>query len=401
MKIIYIDVSIGFGGAFKSLALAWRGLSSYEKILVTAQDPDLVRQWFPGARAIGFRRMINYRTRGSIAALPIPAVFRWVMLKFFALADVVAAALTEARLYLMFRRERPDVVHLNNWFSREVQSAARRTGVPCVVHIRGMVSEPSAVEGELFSRNLDEARDALAIVAVSDAVRTSLREAGFSESIVRRIYDPVDIDAIDRGTLARSRVRAQYGVGGHQVAMGLFGRVTPWKGQEEYVRAAIEAMRAVPSLVAFIVGDQSHGTRDYFDRVRAIIAASGFSDRFVLTGYRANVEELYAAMDILVHASTSPEPFGMVVIEGMAASLPVIATAGGGPVEVVSPGVDGLLVQMGDVPSLSEAMVTLASDPDLRRRMGASGRSKAVQTFGIDAHAARIAAVYDAVGARG
>jgi glycosyltransferase involved in cell wall biosynthesis len=173
--------------------------------------------------------------------------------------------------------------------------------------------------------------------------------------------------------------------------------VIPWKGQREFTEAAFQALAAEPSMVAMIVGDESDGERRYLDDIRGRIDASGFGDRFFITGYQAAVEEYYAAVDVVVHNSTIPEPFGMVVPEGMAAGRPVIAADAGGPREVVTPGTDGLLVPTGDVAALAAAMRSMAGDPVLRQTMGEAGRRKARERFGIAPQAAAVRAVYDAV----
>jgi glycosyltransferase involved in cell wall biosynthesis len=80
---------------------------------------------------------------------------------------------------------------------------------------------------------------------------------------------------------------------------------------------------------------------------------------------------------VLVHSSTVPEPFGQVVVEGMAAGLPVVAAAAGGPLEIVRDGVDGLLYRPGDVEALAAALRRLATDEALRRRLGDAGRANA------------------------
>jgi glycosyltransferase involved in cell wall biosynthesis len=96
---------------------------------------------------------------------------------------------------------------------------------------------------------------------------------------------------------------------------------------------------------------------------------------------------------VLVHASTIPEPFGMVVIEGMAAGLPVVAADAGGPTEVIDHGVDGLRYPMGDAGALAEALSTLAADAGLRARLGAAGRRRA-EAFFPDVLGPRYLAVY-------
>jgi glycosyltransferase involved in cell wall biosynthesis len=96
-------------------------------------------------------------------------------------------------------------------------------------------------------------------------------------------------------------------------------------------------------------------------------------------------------LDVVVHASRLPEPFGQVVVEGMAAGLPVVAAVPGGPAEIVDDGVNGLLYPAGDTVALARALRTLADDRDLRGRLGRAARRRAQ-----DFSAARIgAAVQD------
>src|SRR5690606_36662444 len=97
----------------------------------------------------------------------------------------------------------------------------------------------------------------------------------------------------------------------------------------------------------------------------------------------------------VVHASITPEPFGRVVPEGMAAGNVVIAAEAGGPCELITHGVDGLLVPPGDVTALAEAMLTVAGDPGLRNRMATAARLTAHRRFGIEATALAVREVYD------
>jgi glycosyltransferase involved in cell wall biosynthesis len=101
-------------------------------------------------------------------------------------------------------------------------------------------------------------------------------------------------------------------------------------------------------------------------------------------------------MDILVHASVTPEPFGQVIVEAMLAGVPVIAVAGGGPSEIVTDGVDGLLYPAGDADALAQTMERLRNDPDLRVRLSAAGRIRA-ERFSPQAAAASVMALYERV----
>jgi glycosyltransferase involved in cell wall biosynthesis len=339
--------------------------------------------------------MVNYRNaqrwqRLLERRLPLPGL-RLAGTKAMALLDVAATLGNCLLLLHLIRREGVDLVHVNNGFMpMEAFWAARLARIPCVVHQRDFQSDPGPMRSPAVAH-------VARVLAVSDAVARSLEGTPIPAERVEVVHDPVDTARIAAAAGARDAVRRECGLGADEVVVGIFGRVVPWKGQAEFVQAAIRAMRRNARIYAVIVGDESDGSRDYLDGIRSAIAASGLAERFVLAGYRADVEAFYAAMDVVVHASISPEPFGMVVPEGMAAGRAVIAADAGGPREVITPGEDGLLVPPGDVEALAGAMVALADDPALRARMGASARRTAEERFGIEPNAARVRSIYAAV----
>src|SRR5690606_6547043 len=101
------------------------------------------------------------------------------------------------------------------------------------------------------------------------------------------------------------------------VVAGIFGRVTSWKGQREFLEVAADVAQECPDMMFMIVGDESDTDRAYMDAVRAVADSAPLRGRVLFTGYQKNVERYYAVADIIVHNSTSSEPFGRVVIEGM------------------------------------------------------------------------------------
>lgn len=99
-------------------------------------------------------------------------------------------------------------------------------------------------------------------------------------------------------------------------------------------------------------------------------------------------------MDVIVHASNRPEPFGMDIIEGMAMEKPVVATRGGGPIDTVIEGETGYLVEMGDPNSLGRAIVSLLRQPELARQMGQQGRARAEEAFSAERYAAQMESIF-------
>ena len=157
-------------------------------------------------------------------------------------------------------------------------------------------------------------------------------------------------------------------------------------------------MRAlVPDAKFRIVGAALFGEADYEAEVRALAAQLGLDDAVEWLGFRRDVPDVVAQMDVLVHASTTGEPFGQVLIEGMAAARPVVATNGGGVPEIVLDGETGILVPMNEVELLALAMLRLWREPESARAMGELGRARVQCEFTIEATARKVEAVWDEI----
>ena len=344
LNVLCIDYGVGFGGATKSTGLMIRQLSHVRFHVLTSQDPEIRSTWYKDVPVTAFRRIISYHTRGRFAQWlekHVRASFaRTSAMKLFAAADAITTVVNTLRISLMIKYRRIDVVHLvNGYVPAEGLWASRITGVPTIVNMRG------------FWNGLDPLRPPTArrntwLVGDSNAVTRSVPEHWCVSDRRETIYEAVDVRAIEKASDQRDSVRYRYRVPEDAVLFAILGRVVPWKGQLNFVRALIEAMEQDPRIYGMIVGD---GPSPYMDDVARQVAGSSFADRFILTGYSPEVEPFYAAADVVVHASIEPEPCGMVVLEGMAARRPVIAARAGGPIELIRQGIDGMLVEPGDI----------------------------------------------------
>jgi glycosyltransferase involved in cell wall biosynthesis len=179
------------------------------------------------------------------------------------------------------------------------------------------------------------------------------------------------------------------------VVVVVVGRLHPQKGQAELLRAyaGLEpALRAACRLV--FAGGTSPGHETYATTLYALAAELGVAERIQFLGFVENARELIGSFDILALPATRPEGLGGVLLEAMAARVPVIATSCGGTVEVVEDGATGLLVPPGDPPALSAALARLVRDPALRQAMGQAGRHTVERRFSAARMAGEIAAIY-------
>lgn len=174
------------------------------------------------------------------------------------------------------------------------------------------------------------------------------------------------------------------------------GRLSPWKGQDVFLRA-IAALRVRPGRVV-LVGGTFFGEEPYRAQLEKLAAELGVAAEF--TGHVDDPAEYLTAADILVHCSVLPEPFGQVVVEGMAAGCAVVAATPGGPAEIIRTGIDGLLVPGGDVAALTAALETLLHDPADRARLAIAGRDRA-RDFDIHTSARTVADFLDTMVTRG
>ena len=106
---------------------------------------------------------------------------------------------------------------------------------------------------------------------------------------------------------------------------------------------------------------------------------------------------LVAALDVVVHASSTPEPFGLTVIEGMAAGKPVVATAAGGVLDIIEDGVNGMLVPCKDSKAMARAILQILSDRDKAKKMGLAARRRVTEKFTVQHQVTAVQKLYDSI----
>lgn len=269
------------------------------------------------------------------------------------------------RLAWRLRRLRPDLVHTNSMKSGVYGTlAARLAGVPAVWHVRDRVERDYLPRtAVLLIRALTWVLPRV-VVSNSQATRNTLWRRRRSVVIGEALGMPI--------------IAAERSIADRPLVSLMVGRLAPWKGQIVFLRAFADAFPSGRQR-ARIVGAPLFGADEhaYAAALHQLADSLGIADRVDFCGHRDDVASELRAADVLVHASVTPEPFGQVVIEGMAAGLPVLATRGGGPAELINDGVDGFLYAPGDPAALSRLLRRLNDDPELRARVGRAGRRRA------------------------
>lgn len=297
------------------------------------------------------------------------------------------------KLYRLFRKRRPDIVHARTSKARIVAPlAARLARVPVIIQ---------TIHGYSFGNEINRYKWLYVILEklfarmydVNIVVSEADRQEGYDLGILRPkdtelIRSGVNVDKIRNADReAAGRIRAQYAPNGEPIVT-LIGRLSMPKTPDVFVEAAALLLKDRPDVRFLVVGDGAK--RESIER---LIADRGIGNRVFMLGLRTDVAEIMTASEIIVHSSLR-EGLPKTVLEGMAAGKPVIGTDVGGVSAVVDDGVTGLLVPPSDPASMSIAMRRLVDDQALRERlvMNAAGR---VYEFSLEKSIADTDALYD------
>ena len=280
------------------------------------------------------------------------------------------------RLCRLVRRHRIELIHAH-LFSTGVYAAmaALLTRSRLVVTIHGHTEiEQGARLSWLRFGLLRWASDY--VVTVSDSLGKLLRNGRtFRPEQVRTIHNGVDVERF-RG--ARSdALRRELGVPDGAILVGAVGNFRQSKDYTNLIRAIAHARGAGAPVVCAIAGQFD---KRYYPEARALRSELGLEDTVHFLGFTEDIPDFLAGLDVYA-LSSSAEGFSIVVVEAMVAGLPVVATRSGGPEEIVTDGVDGLLVPPRDATALGEALVSLAREGALRERLAGSAADSAARRF--------------------
>lgn len=219
------------------------------------------------------------------------------------------------------------------------------------------------------------------VVVNSQATKDAFGESGGDLKKTSIIYNGIDasrFDSIDDHEVAE--LRNSLGLADNKI-VGVFSRLTPWKGQH----ILLETLGHLPEVHALLVGGALFQDDKAYERsLRNLAERMGITERVHFLGFRDDVPRLMKAVDIVLHSSTSPEPFGRVIVEGMLANKPVIATGAGGAKEIIDDGVDGLLIPPNNPMAMVNAINRLVADPGSTEKMARTGYQMARKRFSVE-----------------
>ncbi len=252
---------------------------------------------------------------------------------------------------------------------------------PLVYHLRDILS------ADHFSRTNRRVAVTLAnrfaslVIANSKATQVAFVEAGGRSQITEVVYNGFEPESYLTQEVDINQVRQKLGLDG-QFVVGHFSRLSPWKGQHILLKALAHCPRNV---TAIFVGEALFGEQDYVEQIHKQVAELRLEKRVRFLGFRSDIVPLMAACDLVAHTSTSPEPFGRVIVEAMLCGRPVVAAEAGGAVELVENGKTGWLIPPGDPQKLAEAIASSRNQPEQAAIIARNAQIQASQRFHLKA----------------
>lgn len=383
-RVLYVDEAYGFGGSTSSLLGLVEHLdpSRYEGKVVLG---------FPLTALTGCRRSAHIISmplrRAGLPTLKVRQGMIPARLRFLRrlAGDVLPRALALARLG---KRENAAMFHVNNNLRLNLGGilAARFLRVPCVAHIRNF-ERINVVSRWGFHRVAH-------CLSMSDAVKIHMIQAGLDGSKILRVWTGLSANQLNR-PVCGIEFRRALGIPADHLVYGLVGMLVHWKGHKLFLEAALRIQKEVPEAVGLVIGDTPIPGDPYRQELEVYARRLGLNGSVRFTGFWPDPFEAFAGLDVVVHASTSPEPFGRVLIEAMGVGRPVVAADAGGPLEIIVPGETGLLFPTGNAKALAESVITLLRDSSSIKRLGEAARRRVSEVFRVENEATVVQALYD------
>lgn len=364
VKIMYLHVGAELYGSDKVLLQLVTGLdkTKYEPIVILPEDGPLHDEL----------------KRNNIKTLIVP--YPILRRKYFnpsGLFHYVSLFIKQTKeLAKIARREQVDLIHTNTVAVFEGAYLRKLINKPNIWHVHEIILNPKFMD-QLISFMVGRFSDK--IVAISKATRDHLTKSMFVEpDKIDLIYNGISLTNLDE----EHNLRTELSIPQNHLVFGHVGRINAWKGQQDFLSAAIPLMEKNNQIELILSGDAYQGQEWREEELHNFVKQyPQLEERIHFLGYRNDVERVFNTMDVFVTCSTKPEPFSMVTIEAMAHHKPVVAYDAAGPGEIVKDKVTGLLVTANDVEALSEGLKYFVDNPNEISKQGMKSYERVKTVF--------------------
>jgi len=231
--------------------------------------------------------------------------------------------------------------------------------------------------------------------AISNVIRKNLIETTpLNKDRIYLLHDPVDVNKFNPELIDRTKVRKEFDISDDELLIGMNARMSFGKGHEEFLYAAKQLSLKHKNLKFMIVGEASRGEDKYAASIKSLANELGLNDKLIFTGFRNDIPEVLAALDIFVFPSHD-EAFGIALIEAMSMKLPTVCANYGGVLDIAVNEKTSLLFQRKDGNDLEQKLNLLINDPVRRKQFGIAARGHVEKNFSKDSFVNKLKIIYD------
>ncbi|MBI4925288.1 MAG: glycosyltransferase family 4 protein [Bdellovibrio sp.] len=291
-------------------------------------------------------------------------------------------------LKTLLNNEKPDLIHSNAIKCHLISGLfLKDLGIPVLWHVRDILKK-----GPLLFVLKHLASNKIHIIANSHATANTFLNSGLSVSV---IYNGLDLNYFKkkRNLLLHQKLCLPQST----PLVGILGALAKWKGQIEFIRMAKKMIDNGSEAHFLIIGDEIYDTfseKGFKEVIKEEIQNLKLKDRIHLLGFQKETNEIINGLDVLVHASIRPEPFGRVIIEAMACEVPVVCSAAGGVLEIVDNGKTGLLFSPGNAKEMAACVFKLLEDKELCNKLTSNALKNVDINFNLHTQTEKIATLY-------
>ncbi len=380
MKVAFYNHTSTVSGAEISLLLTARNMVKVEPVIFAPEGELLQRARESGVQAVAIP---SYRAR--LSKNPIKLLFH-----------VLGMLWAGLQLAFIMRKHKVELIHANSL--RAGIMAAMSVWLhrcPLIWHVRDI--PPAGLIGKAINRLAQ--LTVTAMIGISNPVLNGFDRSRLEDRMFL-VHNGVELQELTDMERRRYRkqLREELQTPMKSKVMIIVGQITPWKRQSDAVYATKQLLEQGQDVYLWVVGEAKFRKEntDYYHALRRLAQDLDMEDRVRFTGFRKDVTEICCAADLLLLCSDN-EPFGRVIIEAMAQSVPVVATDAGGVPEIIDDEYCGLLYEVGDIDGLARCAGQLLRSNELRQRMGSLAKERAKERFTIQSTVAKVESVYQAI----
>ncbi|TAH53221.1 MAG: glycosyltransferase family 1 protein [Chloroflexota bacterium] len=388
-RLALVDVSSEMSGVeFSTLYLAQNLERTHWSPLVICPGegelPQLCRQNEIDVLIVPLTRLVATSVRLRGRRIPNPFALAWNALSF---------AITARRLAPILEREQIRLVVTKGLLAHYYGGlAARWARIPCVWHVQDRVSERA---GALFPTLLSIGARVLARRVIADANSIARQlDIAMPRDRVNVVWNGVDTREFSP-EMDGTRVRAEWTHAPDALLIGVIARLVAWKGQHVLLKAMVQLGNEFPNARVILVGSALFDTDEYAQSLKTETTRLGLGERVVFAGFRSDMPEALAALDVVAHTALEKDSTPLAVVSAMASGKAIVCSAVDGTAELFEEGVNGLLFPPGDANALVNQLRLVLGDSALRARLGQNAREFAERELSVEQFTRKCESVFE------